>query len=118
MMKPLLLSLGLCAMALPAAAQDAPAPKDDLREGVDLLGEGARRLFKGLIDGMEPSLQELGKSFAEMEPVLRDLASRIGDIRNYDAPETLPNGDILIRRKPGTLPPDQTKPAPEGEIEL
>jgi hypothetical protein len=33
----------------------------------------------------------------------------IGDVRNYHAPEMLPNGDIIIRRR---------VPAPAPEIEL
>lgn len=36
----------------------------------------------------------------------------VGDIRNYEAPVKLPNGDILIRRRPEPLPETET------EIEL
>ena len=37
----------------------------------------------------------------------------MGDIRNYEMPEKLPNGDIIIRRKP-----DLPAPPKEGEVEL
>lgn len=109
------MALALClALAAPAQAQEAtPAPETDLEQGFDLLGEGARLLFRGLMAEMEPALQEMGEQLKAMEPMLRSLAEMIGDIRNYEAPEKLPNGDIIIRRKP-----DPDAPAPEGEVEL
>lgn len=109
-------TLVLClALAAPAAAQQAePAdPPSDLNQGLDLLGEGARLLFRGLMAEMEPALQEMGEQLKAMEPMLRSLAEMIGDIRNYETPEKLPNGDIIIRRKPD-LPPSPS----EGEVEL
>lgn len=105
------------AFALPvsSAAQEEPPrePSSDLSEGFDLLGEGARLLFRGLMAEMEPALQEMGEQLRAMEPLLRSLAEMIGDIRNYEAPEKLPNGDIILRRKA-----DPAIPAPEGDIEL
>jgi hypothetical protein len=109
-------AIALCLLlAGPASAQATqPAdPPSDLSQGFDLLGEGARLLFRGLMAEMEPALQEMGEQLRAMEPVLRSLAEMIGDIRNYEAPEKLPNGDIILRRK--------TNPAiaaPEGDIEL
>jgi hypothetical protein len=42
------------------------------------------------------------------------LLALMDDIGNYQPPERLPNGDILIRRKP-----DRPLPPPaEGEIDL
>lgn len=105
-------ALCLC-LAGPAAAQDTQQadPPSDLSEGFDLLGEGARLLFRGLMAEMEPALQGMGEQLKAMEPMLRSLAELIGDIRNYEAPVKLPNGDIIIRRKPGTADPT-------GEVEL
>ena len=40
--------------------------------------------------------------------------AKVGDLSAYHAPEVLPNGDIIIRRKT----PQETEPLPEGEIEL
>ncbi len=97
------IAVALCLwIADPASAQDTRQadPPSDLSQGFDLLGEGARLLFRGLMAEMEPALQEMGEQLKAMEPMLRSLAEMIGDIRNYDAPEKLPNGDILIRRKP------------------
>lgn len=109
------IALALClALAAPAQAQEAtPAPGSDLEQGFDLLGEGARLLFRGLMAEMEPALEEMGEQLKAMEPMLRSLAEMIGDIRHYEAPEKLPNGDIIIRRKP-----DPAAPAPDGEVEL
>lgn len=104
------LALSLLA-ATPLAAQDAPAdPPSDMDEGLSLLSEGARLLFRGLMAEMEPALDEMGEKLKAMEPMLRSLAEMVGDIRNYEAPVKLPNGDILIRRRP--------EPLPETEIEL
>jgi len=104
-------------LALPAAAQDdpaAPAPLDGPRsEEPGLIGEGLRLLFEGLLKEMEPALDEMGRAMRDLEPMARDLAALLGDVRNYDPPERLPNGDIIIRRKPGAPPP----PAPSSDVE-
>ena len=106
-----ILALSL-ALAVPAAAQEGE-PQGDMGRGVDLLGEGARLLLRGLMAEMEPALRDLGQDIAAIRPVLEDLARMIGDVRNYHAPEMLPNGDIIIRRKV-PLTPD----GGEGEVEL
>jgi hypothetical protein len=108
---PTILALSL-ALAVPAAAQEGE-PQGDVERGVDLLGEGARLLLRGLMAEMEPALRELGQDIAAIRPVLEELARMIGDVRNYHAPEMLPNGDIIIRRKVPLTPVE-----PEGEIEL
>jgi len=85
--------------ALPAAAQEG-----DVEEGMDLLSEGTRLLLRGLL--------------AEMEPALRDLKGALEGMQSYHAPEMLPNGDIIIRRK---TPEEMEDAAPEAgtdEIEL
>lgn len=120
------LLLLLCLSQGPLQAQtiqEAPPPE----EGLNLMEEGAKLLFRGLMSEMEPALDEMGRALEDIEPalrqmgpVLRDLVAMMGDIENYEAPMRMPNGDILIRRKPGAPPvpaPDATPPAP-GEIEL
>lgn len=88
------LALSTC-LALPAAAEgDSP-----VRDGFGLIQEGTRLMLRGLAE--------------EIDPVLRELEDRIGDLSAYHPPEILPNGDILIRRKePLDVPPG------EGEIDL
>ena len=120
---PLLLVLALHAPA-PLLAQTAP---DGKAEGLSLLERGLTLLFDELMKDMEPALGEMAEAMKELEPMARELARMIGDVRNYDTPEQLPNGDIIIRRKPGAPPPprlpdpDLRTPldqSPPGEIEL
>lgn len=114
----IVLPLLLCT-ALAVPAQTPSTPPAEGPEGFDLMEEGAKLLFRGLMHEMEPALSEMGKALSEMEPALQELMALIDDIRNYDAPRLLENGDILIPRRqtaPPSLPP--ATPAPEGEIEL
>lgn len=108
--------LALMLAAVPAGAEDPPASAE---EGFNLLEEGAKIILRSLIDEMEPALKEmqegLGAAMDEMGPVLRELAEMIGDIRNYEPPEKLPNGDIIIRRK---TPVGPAMPGPNGEIDI
>lgn len=98
-MKQIALTLALIAVISgPVAAQDADNPNDDLNEGIDLLGRGAELLLQGL-------LAELGPAWSELQSVLNDLNA-------YYPPEILPNGDILIRRKPADPSPGD---APDDE---
>lgn len=92
---PLILTV---ALALPASAQDKPAPNPELGEGIDLLGRGAELILEGL-------LAELGPAWAEMVRLL-------DNINAYHPPEILPNGDIIIRRKQDLLP---DAPAQNGD---
>lgn len=102
-------------LALPAVAQDTSESVD---EGFSLLREGARILMESMLKEMEPALrdmqEDLGTALKEMEPQLRALGDMIGDIRNYHAPEKLPNGDIIIRRKT----PAERLSDPGDDIEL
>ena len=94
-------------------------------EGFSLMEEGAKLLLRGLMAEMEPALDEMEKALEDAAPMLEELGPQlsellnvIGDLRNYQPPEVLENGDILIRRK--TPLPDALKqdPGPTGEIEL
>lgn len=122
-MKQFLTASALAAsLALPAAAQQT---EDD---NFNLMEEGARLFFRGLMDEMEPALRELEgmareirpnlRSFVrEMGPALRELMTEVEDWSAYHPPEILPNGDIIIRRKT----PQEMLDAPvtgEDEIEL
>ncbi len=82
---------------LPLQAQET---NDDVREGFSLLQEGTRLLLEGL-------LKEIG-------PALLELQGRIIDLNAYYAPEVLPNGDIIIRRKVPLIPAAPS----EGETDL
>ncbi|MBM9595764.1 AAA+ family ATPase [Roseitranquillus sediminis] len=99
-MKRLVVILVLCAAQAQAQVQE----DGEVERGFDLLSRGAETLLRGLLGEMEPALQQL-----------RELA---GDLDAYEAPEMLPNGDIIIRRKT-PLPDDEVpEEMPEGGIEL
>ncbi|WP_103332710.1 AAA+ family ATPase [Pseudotabrizicola formosa] len=122
-MKHLVLALALplaLFAAPPSPAQTLPDPRAEEDEGFDLMQEGAKLLFRGLMREMEPALDEMGKALSDMEPAVQDLMALVDDLRNYDAPRRLDNGDILIpRRKDAPVPqPPAPLPQPQGEIEL
>lgn len=89
--------------------------------------EGAKLFFRGLMSEMEPALRELEGLAEEIEPALRSFAQEMGpalqslldeveDWSVYEPPVVLPNGDILLKRKPDAPAP---RPLPEGgEIDL
>lgn len=98
------------ALAFALVLSTSPVTAQDTEEGFDLMEEGAKLLLRGLMTEMEPALkdledfaQEVGPAMKlladEMGPALAELMNQIDDIRNYDAPEILPNGDIIIRRR-------------------
>lgn len=114
------------AIATPAVAQDSapadPAPPE-AEEGFSLMERGAQLLFRGLMQEMEPALTEMEEALGKMEPKLRELMALVDDLRNYEAPRRLENGDILIPRRPDAPPPPalpEASPAspPQGETEL
>ena len=113
----------LAALAGPLVAQeDAPA-----EDGFSLMEEGAKLLLRGLMEEIEPNVQEFQNLMEEFGPAMQDfmveLGPRLGellelvdDFQYYGQPEILPNGDIIIRRDPSA--PAFTPPAADGEIEL
>lgn len=94
-------ALALVLAATPVVSQDSdtqPA-NPDLSEGAEMLSEGFKKLFRGLMGELEPAGDAAEQGW-------NDLVDWLDDLSAYQAPEQLPNGDILIRRKdplePGT----------------
>jgi hypothetical protein len=121
------LILALCLLSAPAFAEDAPAAPPAEDDGFSLMEEGMKLVMRGMMTEMQPALDEMGKALDEMEPHLKELGPKlqqlialIDNIKNYDAPVMLPNGDILIRRNAPLMPkPDSLpQPGPNGEIDL
>lgn len=78
---------------------EAPAPKEDLDQGLSLMQEGAQMLLRHMMSQVEPSLQDMTDALKQAQPKLMEILAMIDDIQNYHAPEKLPNGDIIMRRK-------------------
>lgn len=113
------------ALTAPAGHADEDTPQD----GPSLIEEGARMFFEGLMqearpamEGMKEMAERLGpqlREFAEtMGPALADILEDVEDLSVYEAPEMLPNGDIIIRRKPAEETVPETGPDKDGEIEI
>ena len=107
------ITIAACLALSPAYAENTDEGR--MGEGLSLMEQGAKLLFRGLMTEMEPALKDLKGLAEEMGPGLAELQGLIGDFTNYHAPEVLPNGDIIIRRK---TPLEIEKPLEEGEIEL
>ena len=95
-MRPLLIA---ALLPLPALAQEG---KESIDEGFDLLGRGLGLLMEGLAEEMAPALDDMARTLMLLEGI-------VGEVGEYEAPEMLPNGDIIIRRK---------VPAEGDEVEL
>ncbi|GGG73118.1 hypothetical protein GCM10011415_21700 [Salipiger pallidus] len=82
---------------------------------------GAELFFRGLMDELDPAMRELEdlaqdmepalRSFREeMGPALRDMMGEVQDWSAYEAPEMLPNGDIIMRRRDDVARDDEGGP--------
>lgn len=116
-MKKLLL-IGLMTFAAPVAAEEETQGKSLMQQGVEMF-------LRGLTDEMEPALEDLKalteemgpqmlEFFSQMGPAFGELMEDIEDWSAYEAPEVLPNGDIIIRRKPDA----PVKENEDGTIDL
>lgn len=121
----LMIMKAIAAAALSLTLLAAPAPAQEGQdEGLNLMEEGARLFFRGLMSEMDPAIEELEGLADDMLPLLQELRTEMGpafrtlleqvdDWSVYSAPEMLPNGDIILRRKV-PLDPEAT-PDPEAE---
>ena len=99
-------SPGMRRIVLIAALLAAPASAQP-EEGPGLVERGVEMMMRQLLRDMAPAMEDLRGTVEMLEGV-------IGEIENYEAPEMLPSGDIIIRRK-CEMAPDIP---PDGEIEL
>lgn len=97
-----LILIGTLALASPVVAEES--------EGKSLMQQGAEMFLRGLTEQMEPAIEDLKdltedmgpqmlEFFSQMGPAFGELIEDIEDWSVYEAPEILPNGDIIIRRK-------------------
>ncbi|MEL7298986.1 MAG: hypothetical protein AAFM92_01260 [Pseudomonadota bacterium] len=116
----------IAALALPSAAL---AQETGDEEGLSLMERGAQLFFEGLMDEMEPAIEgfeglarDIGPAMRDMleqmGPAFADLMESIDDLSNYEPPEMLPNGDIIIRRKPDAPDFEMPEIGEDGAVEL
>ncbi|MBY8974351.1 hypothetical protein KHP62_00935 [Rhodobacteraceae bacterium NNCM2] len=88
------LATALVAAAPPALAQNDIYPIPELKKQLD-------EALRDLTDQFEPVLEDLLDRL--------DVLDKIDSFENYNRPEVLPNGDIIIRRRedaPEYIPPE------------
>lgn len=110
-----------------ASAQDwTPPPADQaIPDGVeqddpgDLIGRGVGILLDNFMRDVQPDLNRLGEdmsgALSNLGPMLGDLTALVDDLRNYQTPERLDNGDIIIRRRADAPPPPPLDLAPDDD---
>ncbi len=92
--------------------------QDSKDNSLSMMERGAQMFFDGMMQHMAPTLEGLSdlsdkmgpalRSFAiEMGPALGDILSKVEDWSVYEQPKIMPNGDIVIKRKPEP-PKDET----------
>lgn len=90
-----------------------------MEQGAELFFEGLRREMEPALDDLLGLAEQFGpamQSFMEeMGPALAELGGKVKDWSVYEAPEMLPNGDIIIRKKPELPAPDEDAPADETD---
>lgn len=68
---------------------------------------------------IEPQMRRNIERLVEMvTPWFNRLAASLEDLPQYEPPVVLPNGDILIRRKPDTPDPPQDETERDGVVDL
>jgi len=97
-------ALTLCLAAVPAAApaQQTPGPSGPETR----LPEKLDKALRDMMETMKPALDDLLDTLEVFE--------QIDSLENYERPEVLPNGDIIIRRR-DEAPEWQPPEAPEGK---
>ena len=89
------LYIPLVTALLTTPAQSEPLDWEALRKNLEELSEGTKQFFESWVD--------------DLGPLLNSLRDKVDDLSEYEAPEVLPNGDIIIRRKPNTKTPVEPK---------
>jgi len=104
----------LIALAPPVFAQDS----GDGRPLMPFLEEWSERtedMMRELMDEIGPEMERM---MSEVVPHLQELTELLGGLDNYELPEILPNGDIIIRRRDDAPPLPDDFMNDNGAIDL
>ena len=109
---PIAVAVSLAATPVLAQEQD---DKSLMEQGMELFFEGLREEMSPALRDLQGLVSEYGppmrRFLAEMGPAMMSILEDVEDWTRYEAPEILPNGDIIIRRKPDPEP--ETEPLEE-----
>lgn len=108
-MRHIFVILSLCCLPVSAFAQDKAETGPSLMErGAQMFLDGMKQELAPTLEGLSEFGENLGPSIgrfvSEMGPAFADLLDKVEDWSVYEAPEILPNGDIIIKRKPEEPP--------------
>mgnify|MGYP001795608058 CR=1 FL=1 len=113
-----LVTLTFCASLLAPAATMAqetnPPETGPIERGLRLLLEGMAQDMGPALEGLQELGPDLRQFMMDMGPSLQGLMNDVQDWSLYDVPEILPNGDIIIRRKPKEI----HAPKEEDQIDI
>ena len=104
-------------IALLAVLLGTPLSAQDTQEPDKKPTERLMDFFDWLSNDGEAFIEDF---MSELGPQLEALRDHVQDWTQYEAPEVLENGDIIIRRKPEAEidPEAEPEPLPEGTREI
>ncbi len=115
----LALTLVLAVPGAPVLAQEEGEAPSMMEQGLQLFMEGLRQEMAPAVEDLRGFAERMGPSmrsfFQEMGPALAEMMDEVQDWALYYPPEMLPNGDILIRRRPDPDPDPAPEDAPAPE---
>lgn len=101
--KPVVISVMLGASVGAVQAEEDSLGRSLMQEGMELFLKGLQDEIAPTLDGFQMMLDEIGPGLQgfleEMGPKLGAVFSKVEDWSAYHAPEMLPNGDIILRKK-------------------
>ncbi|MGD9864891.1 MAG: hypothetical protein AB7S99_16950 [Pseudodonghicola sp.] len=112
-MLPLLLAASLTAAPVLAEEQDGEN-RSKMEQGLELFMDGLKQEMAPAMDNLRDMAAQFGPSMRsflqEMGPALAGMMEEVKDWTRYYPPEMLPNGDIIIRRRPEPEVTPETAP--------
>lgn len=123
----LVLAAGLAVFSTAAVAQERHDGdgRSLMEQGLSLFLEGLQEEMAPTLEGLQGVWDEIGPGLQEfltdMGPRLGEVFSQVEDWSQYHAPEMLPNGDIIMRRKTpeGVVPErEEGEAGAESGVEL